>query len=78
MILTNLKNSYNVETLPILYHGDKLIGGYSATLNLLRNTFDYELLHKVTKVVTNNLNNVIDINFYPTDKTKDLICAIDL
>jgi len=64
------KKTHNVETLPILYHGDKLIGGYYATLNLLRNTFDYELLHKVTKVVTNNLNNVIDINFYPTDKTK--------
>ena len=64
------KKTHNVETLPILYHGDKLIGGYFATLNLLRNTFDYELLHKVTKVVTNNLNNVIDINFYPTDKTK--------
>jgi ribonucleotide reductase alpha subunit len=32
--------------------------------------FDYEKLHEVTKVVTNNLNNVIDINFYPTDKTK--------
>ena len=38
---------------------------------MLRNTFDYELLHKVTKVVTNNLNNVIDINFYPTEKTKN-------
>ena len=38
---------------------------------MLRNTFDYELLHKVTKIVTNNLNNVIDINFYPTDKTKN-------
>jgi len=32
--------------------------------------FDYEKLHDVVKVVTNNLNNVIDINFYPTDKTK--------
>ena len=32
--------------------------------------FDYEKLHKVTKVVTNNLNKVIDINFYPTEKTK--------
>ena len=34
------------------------------------NQFDYEKLHEVTKVVTNNLNRVIDINFYPTDKTK--------
>jgi ribonucleotide reductase alpha subunit len=31
--------------------------------------FDYDKLHEVTKVVTNNLNRVIDINFYPTEKT---------
>ena len=33
-------------------------------------TFDYDKLHEVTKVVTNNLNRVIDVNFYPTEKTK--------
>ena len=33
-------------------------------------TFDYEKLHEVTKIVTNNLNKVIDINYYPTEKTK--------
>jgi len=32
--------------------------------------FDYDKLHEVTKVVTNNLNKVIDINFYPTEKTR--------
>ena len=32
--------------------------------------FDYEKLHKTTKIVTNNLNKVIDINYYPTNKTK--------
>ena len=32
--------------------------------------FDYNKLIEVTKVVTNNLNRVIDINFYPTEKTK--------
>ena len=32
--------------------------------------FDYEHLHTIVKVVTNNLNEVIDVNFYPTDKTK--------
>ena len=32
--------------------------------------FDYNKLHEVTKVITNNLNKVIDINFYPTEKTK--------
>ena len=34
------------------------------------NTFDYNELHKVTKVVANNLNKVIDVNFYPTEKTR--------
>jgi ribonucleotide reductase alpha subunit len=32
--------------------------------------FDYEKLHEVAKVVTNNLNKVIDVNFYPTEKTQ--------
>jgi ribonucleoside-diphosphate reductase alpha subunit len=32
--------------------------------------FNYDKLHEVTKVVTNNLNKVININFYPTEKTK--------
>lgn len=32
--------------------------------------FDYAKLHEVTKVVTNNLNKVIDLNFYPTEKTR--------
>ena len=33
-------------------------------------SFDYEKLHDVVKVVTNNLNCIIDINFYPTEKTR--------
>jgi ribonucleoside-diphosphate reductase alpha subunit len=32
--------------------------------------FNYDKLHEVVKVVTNNLNRVIDINFYPTPKTR--------
>ena len=33
--------------------------------------FDYEKLHEISKVVTNNLNRIIDINFYPTPKTEN-------
>ena len=33
-------------------------------------TFDYDLLHSVAKVVTYNLNQVIDVNYYPTEKTR--------
>jgi len=31
---------------------------------------DYNKLHEVTKVITHNLNRVIDVNFYPTEKTR--------
>ena len=41
-----------------------------AFVNETTKQFDYNKLHEVTKVVTNNLNRVIDINFYPTEKTK--------
>lgn len=33
--------------------------------------FDYAKLHDITKIVTFNLNRVIDVNFYPTPKTKE-------
>lgn len=36
---------------------------------VLDKTFDYDELHRVCKVVTRNLNRVIDINYYPNDKT---------
>ena len=35
----------------------------------MKHFFNYEKLHEVTKVVTENLNKVIDLNFYPTEKT---------
>ena len=39
-------------------------------VNKENNTFNFEKLHEVTKVVANNLNTIIDVNFYPTPKTK--------
>ncbi len=33
-------------------------------------TIDYEKLHAVTKVVTYNLNKIIDVNYYPTEKAR--------
>ena len=35
-----------------------------------KKVFNYDKLHKVTKVITKNLDNVININYYPTEKTK--------
>jgi ribonucleoside-diphosphate reductase alpha chain len=33
--------------------------------------FNHEKLHYVTKIVTRNLNKVIDVNFYPTKETEN-------
>ena len=44
--------------------------GLPSFVNENTKQFDYDKLHKVTKVITNNLNKVIDINFYPTPKTE--------
>jgi ribonucleotide reductase alpha subunit len=32
--------------------------------------FDFEKLHQVTKVITKNLNKIIDVNFYPVPEAK--------
>jgi ribonucleotide reductase alpha subunit len=39
-------------------------------VNQENKSFDFDKLHEVVKVVTNNLNRVIDVNFYPTEKTR--------
>ena len=41
-----------------------------AFVNVETRTFDYDKLHHVVKIVTKNLNKIIDVNFYPTTKTR--------
>jgi ribonucleoside-diphosphate reductase alpha chain len=33
--------------------------------------FDYEALERVTKVITRNLNKVIDTNYYPVEEARN-------
>lgn len=75
LVVTNenfeeFKKEHNVLTVPQLYDGNKRVGGYNKIKTLLQSYFDFDKLHEVTKVITRNLNNVIDINFYPTEKTR--------
>ena len=44
--------------------------GLPTFVNEATKQFDYEKLHQIAKIVTNNLNSVIDVNFYPTEKTR--------
>jgi ribonucleoside-diphosphate reductase alpha chain len=42
----------------------------NSNTNSNEHCYDFEALHAVTKIVTYNLNRIIDINYYPTEKTK--------
>jgi ribonucleotide reductase alpha subunit len=44
--------------------------GLPAFVDPFEKTFNYEKLHQVVKVIATNLNRIIDINFYPTPKTR--------
>jgi ribonucleoside-diphosphate reductase alpha subunit len=40
--------------------------------SMVENTvFNYSKLFRVTQILTENLNKIIDVNFYPTDKTEN-------
>lgn len=58
-----------INSVPQIYINDKHIGGYDNLVEELKPQFHYDELHRVTKIVAENLNKVIDINYYPTDKT---------
>ena len=66
----DFKKEHNVDTIPQLYDNNKLIGGYTVVSSLLKPKYNFELLHHVAKVVTKNLDKVIDVNYYPTPKTR--------
>ncbi len=66
----NLTEESKINSVPQIYLNEKRIGGFNELLKTIKPSYDFELLHKITKIVTHNLNKVIDINFYPTKKTE--------
>ena len=57
-------------TYPQIYYGDELIGGYKEFMNYIRPSFDFKLLYNIAYTAIFNLNNIIDINYYPVIETK--------
>lgn len=58
-------------TFPQIYkNNNEHIGGYTELIQFLKPSFDYEKLKKLSKVLTYNLNKIIDYNFYPIPETK--------
>lgn len=61
---------YNVKTVPQIFIDTELIGGFSNLLDLVRPTIDYNKMRTTVHTIVENLNRVIDINYYPVEQTR--------
>ena len=78
--LKNQISNYNITieklTFPQIFLLDKIsgeqnyIGGFEDMFNKIKPSYDHKKLYDVAYTATMNLNNVIDINYYPTKETK--------
>ena len=67
----NVPNTHNFIAEGFVVHNCNLASiALPAFIEPDNNTFNYEKLHEIAKVVTYNLNKVIDMNYYPTEKTR--------
>ena len=46
------------------------IGGYTELEQYLKPEIDYDSLRNTTRILVRNLNNIIDYNYYPTERTE--------
>ena len=69
-----LLESNNMEsvnfTYPQIIHKNTIIGGWSDLYKYTAGTFNYNKLYDTAYTATMNLNQVIDINYYPVPETK--------
>jgi ribonucleotide reductase alpha subunit len=53
-----------------LKDNNKYIGGYTELEDFLRPDYDFDGLEHISSILTYNLNNIIDYNYYPIPETK--------
>ena len=66
----SLETKLDIHSVPQIYMDGIYIGDWINLKKELYYEIDHDKLHEVTKVVCKNLNKIIDINFYPTEKTE--------
>ena len=58
-------------TFPKIYKNkNEIIGGYTELVEYLKPSYNYQKLKHLSKVLTYNLNKIIDYNFYPIPETE--------
>ena len=53
-----------------IYVNDQYLGGFLELYNYIKPEYNFEKLENVAGILTQNLNNIIDNNFYPIESTK--------
>jgi ribonucleoside-diphosphate reductase alpha subunit len=64
------EHGHKVASMPQIFVGKTHVGGFTDFLEFTRPRFDYEALIRISGVITRNLDRVIDINYYPVEKTR--------
>lgn len=64
-------NAFKIKSVPQIYFGSERIGGYKELKKLTAPQFNFKKLEEITKMLTKNLNKVIDWNFYPVPETEN-------
>ena len=59
-----------INTMPQIIKNGVLLGGFKELIEFIRPSIDFEKLRLIAKILTVNLNNIIDRNFYPTPESK--------
>ena len=72
-----LTDEQSFKTVPQIYINDNHIGGFNELYTYFKPTYRFDKLMSATKVVTNNLDKIVDLNFYPQRKREYQISIID-
>ena len=69
---TNEENEILVNSMPQIFINDERIGGYQELLKFVNNDkiFNYDKLGEVIETIVENLNIIIDKNYYPTKESQ--------
>ena len=59
-----------VDEMPQIYVNGQYLGGFLDLYDYIKPVFDYDMLEEISGILTQNLNNIIDNNFYPLKETK--------
>ncbi len=68
----NITENYSYPQIFMINNNNekKYIGGFNELITFFKPTFDFNKLYDITKIITLNLNRIIDNNYYPVPETR--------